>query len=88
MFGAAFGPAIILSLFWKRFTYGGAVAGIIAGAVSDVLWLAFIKSYTGIYEIVPGFIVGMAVAIAVTLAGKKPSAEVEKLFDDAVSFDG
>lgn len=88
VFGAAFGPVIILSLFWKRFTYGGAVAGIIAGAVSDVLWLAFIKSYTGIYEIVPGFIVGMAVAIAVTLAGKKPSAEIEKLFDDAVSFDG
>jgi sodium/proline symporter len=42
VFGAAFGPVIMLSLFWKRFTFSGAVAGIVAGAAVDILWLAFL----------------------------------------------
>ena len=43
VFGAAFGPVILLSLFWRRFTFGGAVAGIVVGALVDVLWLVFLK---------------------------------------------
>ena len=82
VFGAAFGPAILLSLFWKRFNFAGAVAGIAGGAVVDVLWLVCLKS-TGIYEIVPGFIVGLIAAVIVTLYTKAPSKEVEALFDDA-----
>ena len=82
VFGAAFGPAILLSLFWKRYNFAGAVAGIAVGAVADVLWLVCLKS-TGIYEIVPGFIVGMIAAIIVTLCTKAPSKEVEALFDNA-----
>ena len=85
LFGASFGPVVILSLFWKRFNYQGAVAGIIAGAAVDIAWRAFLSS-TGLYEIIPGTIVGLAVAIIVTLADKKPSAEVEKLFDTAVNY--
>ena len=95
IFGAAFGPAILLSLFWKRFTFSGAVAGIAAGAVTDIVWLiihgnlsAADPSYAGIftvYEILPGFIVGMIVAVIVTLVSKKPSEEVEALFDRASS---
>ena len=81
-FGAAFGPTILLSLHWKRFTYSGALAGIVTGFVVDVLWLMFFSS-TGIYEIIPGFIASLIVAIVVTLIGKKPSAEVEALFDEA-----
>ena len=84
VFGAAFGPAILLSLFWKRFTFEGAVAGILAGAIVDIGWLAFLSSI-GIYEIIPGFIVGGAVAIVVSLLTKTPSAEVEELFDKAVN---
>ena len=84
VFGAAFGPAILLSLFWKRFTFKGAVAGIVVGAVVDILWLAFLAS-TGIYEIVPGFIASLLAAVAVTTVDKKPSAEVEALFDKATS---
>ena len=38
VFGAAFGPVILLSLFWKRFTFSGAVAGIAAGSLVDILW--------------------------------------------------
>ena len=84
VFGAAFGPAILLSLFWKRFTFKGAVAGISVGAIVDILWLVLL-SKTGLYEIVPGFIAGLVAAVLVTLADKKPGADVEALFDQAVS---
>ncbi|MEA4911545.1 MAG: sodium/proline symporter [Oscillospiraceae bacterium] len=84
VFGAAFGPVILLSLFWRRFTFGGAVAGILAGAAADILWL-LLCSGTGVYEIVPGFAAGLLAAVLVSLAGKKPSPAVEALFDSAVS---
>ena len=90
IFGAAFGPAVLLSLFWKRFTYKGAVAGIVVGALVDMLWLwlpvsggAALTAITGVYEIIPGFILGGLAAIAVTLLDKKPSAEVEAIFERA-----
>ena len=85
VFGAAFGPAIMLSLFWKRFTFEGAVAGIVVGAVVDIAWLAFLGS-TGIYEIIPGFICGLIAAVIASKCSKAPSAEVEVLFDKAVSL--
>lgn len=88
IFGAAFGPVVILSLFWKRFTYKGAVAGIIVGALVDMAWLwlpvsggVSLTTLTGIYEIIPGFIIGGIASIAVTLLDKKPSAEVEAIFE-------
>ena len=83
-FGSAFGPTIILSLFWRRFTYKGAVAGVTAGAACDVLWLAFMAG-TGIYEIIPGFIAGFVAAVAVTLLDKTPDKEVEAIFDRATA---
>ena len=82
LFGAAFGPAVILSLFWKRFTYKGAVAGIIAGAVCDILWLRLLAS-TGVYEILPGFIVSLIVCVIVSLADKAPSEEVLAIYERA-----
>ncbi len=85
LFGAAFGPVIMLSLFWKRFTFSGAVAGIITGAAVDAVWLWKLSS-TGIYEIIPGFLLGTLAAVAVSMLSKAPSKEVEKLFDDAVSY--
>jgi len=85
VFGAAFGPAILLSLFWKRFTFSGAIAGIVAGAVADIIWLAAFSG-TGLYEIIPGFIIGLIAAVIVTLCGKSPGANVEALFDKSVSL--
>ena len=85
-FGSAFGPVIILSLFWRRFTYKGAVAGVIGGAVTDVLWLLFMSG-TGIYEIIPGFIVGGVLAVVVTLLDKQPAPEVCAIFDAATKQD-
>lgn len=84
-FGSAFGPVVILSLFWRRFTYKGALAGVISGALVDVLWLAFLSAPTGIYELIPGFAVSMVVAIVVTLLDKKPSEEITAIFDTATA---
>ena len=83
-FGSAFGPVILLSLFWRRFTYKGAVAGVIGGAVVDVLWLMFMK-HTNIYEIIPGVIACTVLAVIVSLIDKKPSDEVFAIYDKAVS---
>ena len=82
VFGAAFGPAILLSLFWKRLTFAGTAAGIVAGAAVDILWLICLSS-TGIYEIVPGFAAGLVAAVVVSLCGKKTGEDVEALFDRA-----
>ncbi len=85
VFGAAFGPAILLSLFWKRFNYKGAVAGIVVGAVVDILWYNLLSG-TGIYELFPGFVCGMIAGVVVAKATEAPSKEVEELFDKAMSY--
>lgn len=87
IFGAAFGPCIILSLFWRRFNFAGALSGIVAGGAVDVVWLMFLTSSTGVYELLPGFVVGLVVAVVVTLMTPAPSAEVDELFDKAISFE-
>ncbi len=84
-FGSAFGPIVILSVFWRRFTYKGAVAGVVAGAVTDVVWLLWLKSATGIYELLPGFAVSMLAAVVVTLLDKQPEPEVVELYDAAIA---
>ncbi len=83
LFGAAFGPTVLLSLFWKRFTYQGAIAGISVGAIVDILWYNLLTASTGIYEILPGFILGLIAAVIVTLISKAPSDEVIAIFDKA-----
>ena len=85
VFGAAFGPVILLSLFWKKLSFGGTIAGIVVGAAVDILWLAFLGS-TGIYELLPGFVAGIIAAIVVSLI-KAPSEDVQALFDEAKAYD-
>ena len=82
IFGAAFGPVIILSLFWRRFNYIGACVGVIAGAAVDIIWL-FCLSSTGIYELFPGFVAGGVAAIIATLVTKAPPKAVTDIFDKA-----
>lgn len=86
IFGSAFGPAILLALFWKRFNYKGAVSAIIVGFVVSVAWMLLNKgtnfiSAIGLYELVPGFIISLAVAYIVSLCTKAPSKEVVELFE-------
>lgn len=72
-FGAAFGPLIILSLTWPRMTGSGAVAGLVTGAVTVILWIALgwngsFLGGPGVYEIIPGFILSWAAIYFVSLA--------------------
>ena len=87
VFGATFGPTIMLSLFWKRLNFAGAVAGILTGAVVDISWYIFLSS-TGIYELAPGFLASLILAIIVSLCTKKPSDDVKQLFVNAVNYKG
>lgn len=92
LFGASFGPVVILSLFWKRLNYNGAVSGIVAGALVDIGWLLLFTNTivpavivpTGIYEILPGFVAGLIAAVAASLATKAPGAEVEAIVASAL----
>jgi sodium/proline symporter len=61
------------------------VAGILVGAIVDIVWLAVLGSL-GIYEIIPGFIAGLIAAVVVSLCTKSPRKEVEELFDKAVAY--
>jgi sodium/proline symporter len=74
-FGAAFGPVVLLSLFWKRMTRNGALAGIVMGAVTVVLWK---QTGSALYEIVPGFIAATVAIIVVSLLGKAPSPQLQE----------
>jgi sodium/proline symporter len=76
-FGAAFGPVILLSLFWSRMTWAGAMAGIVGGATTVVLWQQVnVLSDTGVYEMVPGWIVATLAAVAFgTFVGHPPQRD-------------
>lgn len=82
IFGAAFGPVIILSLYFRRLNYVGAVSSIITGFVVTVVWQYVFAPITGIYEIIPGFILSLIVAIVVSLLTKAPSKEITDTFDE------
>lgn len=82
-FGSAFGPVILLALYWRRLTYSGAVAGVTVGFVVDALWYAFLSTPTGLYEIIPGFLCGLIAAVVVSLLSKAPGKEITDLFDRA-----
>ena len=75
-FGAAFGPVVILSLFWSRMTRNGALAGILVGAVTVVVW----KNYVGLglYEIVPGFLLAWLATVVVSRLGQPSATMLQK----------
>ena len=68
--GASFGPAIIMSLYWKGTTRGGVVAGMMTGTIVTIVWKLFLKSSTGIYELIPAFGMALVVIWIVSLAVK------------------
>ena len=95
-FGAAFGPIILLSLFWRKLTSKGALAGMIIGAVTVIIWdlvgtasdeagaTEFTNFVGSVYEIIPGFILCWLAAWLVSLITYKPNAEIEAEFDETV----
>lgn len=85
-FGAAFGPIILLSLYWKRLTNYGALFGMVSGAATAFVWgkVSFLKE--ALYEIVPGFFVCLIVAILVSMITYRPNKEIEEEFDRTVEL--
>jgi sodium/proline symporter len=83
-FGATFGPLVLFSLFWKRTTRAGAIAGMVSGAGMVFLWKLVISGFGGvfaIYELLPAFIFSSICIVVVSLLTKKPSAEIEADFE-------
>ena len=88
-FGAAFGPLILLALFWRRTNLAGAVAGMVVGATTCFVWKFVLAGYAetyeifGLYELAPGFLFAFVATVVVSLVTKKPSAEMLAEFDAA-----
>jgi len=83
-FGASFGPLMLFSLFWKRTTKQGAIAGMLAGGVMVFVWKFCIAKLGGvwsIYELLPAFIVGCVVIVAVSLLTPAPAQEIVDEFE-------
>lgn len=83
-FGATFGPVMIFSLFWKRTTFWGALAGLISGGAMIFIWKFAVRPMGGawdIYELLPAFIVACVLIVVVSLLTKKPSQEIQDEFD-------
>ena len=80
-FGAVFGPTIIMSLFWKRMTRSGALAGMITGGVLVIIWKQLSGGIFDLYEIVPGFVFSLVAIYVFSMLSKKPSKEIEEEFD-------
>ncbi|AFN03217.1 proline permease [Pyrococcus furiosus COM1] len=70
--GAAIGPTLIVSLYWKRATKWGVVAGMIVGALTTIIWKLYIRPITGLYELVPAFLFALIATVLVSLATKPP----------------
>ena len=83
-FGAAFGPLVLCSLFWKRTNFQGALAGMIAGGVSVFVWkygVAPMGGVLAVYELLPAFLIGLVVLVVVSLLTKAPSEEIVKEYE-------
>lgn len=85
-FGAAFGPLIILSLYWNRMTFAGALSGIVVGALTVLIWIYAPITINGaslsstLYEIVPGFILSTLAIVIVSLCSRGPAPSVLAMF--------
>ncbi|MGS0827542.1 sodium/proline symporter PutP [Shewanella sp. 0m-8] len=79
-FGAAFGPVVLLSLFWRNYSRNGAIATIIVGALTVVIWKQLTGSIFDIYEILPGFILATLAGVLVSKM-QSPSEAIKQQFD-------
>ncbi len=87
-FGAAFGPVILLALFWKRSNKWGALAGMLTGGVMVFVWKYALRPLGGlldIYELLPAFVLAILVNVLVSLATSRPDASVEQEFDQVTA---
>ena len=84
-FGAAFGPLMLISLFWRRTNKNGAFAGILGGGAMVIIWKYFISKLGGvfaIYELLPAFVFSAILIVVVSLITAPPTKEVTDVFDE------
>ncbi|WP_142307754.1 sodium/proline symporter PutP [Bacillus thuringiensis] len=81
-FGSAFGPAILLSLYWKRTNKWGVLAGMIVGAVVVIAWVQIPSLKAIMYEMVPGFFCSLLTVIVISLLTKEPVKAVHREFNE------
>lgn len=81
-FGAAFGPLVVLSLLWKRMTATGALAGMVVGGATVLLWIYVPHGYKEVYEIIPGFVLSFLTIVLVSFFGKPAAKEIQDEFDE------
>ena len=84
-FGAAFGPAMLCALFWKRSNRQGIMAGLVAGGVMIFVWKFQVRPLGGvwdIYELLPAFLVALAAIVVVSLVTPEPDADVARTFEE------
>ena len=79
-FGSAFGPLVLISLFWRRMTWQGALAGMVSGGLTALVWQMLKGGIFDLYELCPGFIISCIFIFAVSLL-TKPNPEVQEEFD-------
>ncbi|MDO6683190.1 MULTISPECIES: sodium/proline symporter PutP [unclassified Oceanobacter] len=84
-FGAAFGPALILSLYWKRMTRQGALAGIVVGGITVVVWKQLEGGWFDLYEIIPGILLATLAVVVASMATREPEDSIQQKFDDVVT---
>jgi len=90
-FGATFGPIMLFSLFWKRTTRSGAIAGMVTGGGMVFIWKLLLKpmgGFFGIYELFPAFVLSCVAILLVSLLSKEPSREVQEEFELARTTNG
>jgi sodium/proline symporter len=83
-FGAVFGPLMLMSLFWKRTTRTGAIAGMLSGGIMVFVWKLLVRPLGGlwnIYELLPAFIISCIFIVVFSLLSPAPSAEIQEEFD-------
>ena len=86
--GSAFGPSLILALYWRRFNWWGAMAGVLAGTAVSSVWGFATGGPGGMWDVMvatPGFVAGLSAAIAATLLTASPPPHVTALFDEVNS---
>jgi sodium/proline symporter len=83
-FGATFGPVMLFSLFWKRTSHAGAVAGMVAGGAMVFAWKLLIRPLGGgftVYELLPAFVFSCLVIVVVSKLTPSPAGEIQEEFD-------
>jgi sodium/proline symporter len=79
--GASLGPSILLSLYWRSMTAAGALAGVVTGGATVIIWESLSGGLFELYSLVPGFVLSLTAIAAVSWISVKPNAVVQKQFD-------